>query len=104
MTPRAPRHRYDVSRCPDYQGGANRLSANQYVSQEWVMDDDQVNAEELAESKRRREAMQNATDDGMPFVAEIEERDAAEIAYRKPKQRIRRARKWLGAGSGLMPS
>jgi len=79
MTPRAPRHRYDVSRCPDYQGGANRLSANQYVSQEWVMNDDQFNAEELAESKRRREAMQNTTDDGMPFVAEIEERDAADF-------------------------
>ena len=104
MTPRAPRHRYEVKRHPDYQGGANRPLANQHVSQEWIMNDDQINAEELAESKRRREAMQNATDDGMPVAAEIEEREAAEIRYRKPKQRIRHARKWLGAGSGLMPS
>ncbi|WP_240057222.1 hypothetical protein [Paraburkholderia azotifigens] len=97
-------HRYDVSRRPGYQGGANRLSANQYVSQEWIMNDDQVNAEELAESKRRREAMQRATDDGMPVAAEFEERDAVEIPYRKPKQWIRHARKWLGAGSGSMRS
>jgi len=79
MTPRAPRHRYEVKRHPDYQGGANRPLANQHVSQEWIMNDDQINAEELAESKRRREAMQNATDDGMPVAAEIEERDAADF-------------------------
>jgi hypothetical protein len=66
------------------------------------MDDDQVNAEELAESKRRREAMQRATDDGMPVAAEIEARE--EIPYIKPKQWIRHARKWLGAGSGSMLS
>ncbi|WP_460910800.1 hypothetical protein [Paraburkholderia jirisanensis] len=68
------------------------------------MNDDQVNAEELAESKRRREAMQRAADDGMPVAAEIEERDAVEISYRKPKQWIRHARKWLGAGGGSMRS
>lgn len=95
---------YDVSRRPGYQGVANRLSANQYVSQEWIMNDDQVNAEELAESRRRREALQRAADDGMPVAAEIEERDAVEIPYRKPKQWIRHARKWLGAGSGSMRS
>ncbi|CAB3759986.1 hypothetical protein [Paraburkholderia humisilvae] len=77
------------------------------------MKHDRVNAEALAETKRCREAMQNATDDGMPAAAEIDERDAekpdaekpdaAEIPHGKPKQWVRHARKWLGAGSGLMP-
>ncbi|MGF6575016.1 hypothetical protein ABH945_007145 [Paraburkholderia sp. GAS333] len=65
------------------------------------MNDDQVNAEELEERKRRREAMQRATDDGMPVTAKIEERDAVDIAHRKPKQWIRHARKWLGAGGSV---
>jgi hypothetical protein len=66
------------------------------------MNDDQVNAEELAESRRRREAAENATDDGMPVAPEDKERDAEGIQYRTPKQWVRHARKWLGAGSGFM--
>jgi hypothetical protein len=34
------------------------------------MIDDQVNAEELAESRKQREAAANATDDGMPVALE----------------------------------
>ncbi|CAN7623902.1 hypothetical protein LJR230_004557 [Trinickia sp. LjRoot230] len=67
------------------------------------MNDDQVNAEELAESRRQREAAANATDDGMPTVEGGRERNAAEgIRQRTPKQWVRHARKWLGAGSGFM--
>jgi hypothetical protein len=70
------------------------------------MNDDQVSAEELVENKRCREAMLRATDDGMPVAAEIEERDAVENPYRKPRESesIRHARKWPGAGRGMMPS
>lgn len=39
------------------------------------MIDDQVNLEELEESRRRREAAENATDDGMPVLPEDKERD-----------------------------
>lgn len=53
------------------------------------MNVDQVNAEELAESRRRREAAQNATDDGMPVAPESEERDVEVIPYRKARQGIR---------------
>jgi len=67
------------------------------------MIDDQVNAEELAENRRQREAAANATDDGMPVAREDKERDAAEgIRHRTPKQWVRHARKWLGAGSGFL--
>ena len=67
------------------------------------MIDDQVNAEELAESRRQREAAANATDDGMPVAREDKERDAAEgIRHRTLKQWVRHARKWLGAGSGFL--
>jgi hypothetical protein len=66
------------------------------------MIDDQVNAEELAESRRQREAAANATDDGMPAVPENEKRIVDGTQYRAPKQWVRHARKWLGAGSGFM--
>jgi hypothetical protein len=66
------------------------------------MIDDQVNAEELEESRRQREAAENATDDGMPVAPENKERVVEGIQYRAPKQWVRHARKWLGAGSGFM--
>ncbi len=66
------------------------------------MIDDQVNAEELAESRRQREAAANATDDGMPVAAENEKQVAEATQYKAPKQWVRHARKWLGAGSGFM--
>jgi hypothetical protein len=58
------------------------------------MIDDQVNAEELAESRRQREAAENATDDGMPVAPENKTRDVEEIQYKTPKQWVRHARKW----------
>jgi hypothetical protein len=64
------------------------------------MINDHVNAEELAESRRQREAAENATDDGMPVAPEHKARDVAEIQYRTPKQWVRHARKWLGAERG----
>ncbi|RKE37550.1 hypothetical protein B0G76_3809 [Paraburkholderia sp. BL23I1N1] len=66
------------------------------------MIDDQVNAEELAESRRQREAAANATDDGMPVAPENEKRVAEGIQYRAPKQWARHARKWLAAGGSFM--
>jgi hypothetical protein len=66
------------------------------------MNVDQVHAEELAESRRRREAAQNATDDGMPMAPDSDEQDVEAIPYRKPKQGIRPARKWPDAECGLM--
>jgi hypothetical protein len=79
------------------------LLANQFVLQwECIMIDDQVNAEELAESRRRREAAENATDDGMPVAPENKTRDVEEIQYKTPKQWVRYARKWLGSERTLM--
>ena len=68
------------------------------------MIDDQVNAEELAESRKQREAAANATDDGMPVAPENEngKRVVKATQYRAPKQWVRHTRKWLGAGSGFM--
>jgi hypothetical protein len=64
------------------------------------MIDDQVNTEELAESRRQREAAENATDDGMPVAPENKARDVQGIHYRTPKQWVRHARKWLATGRG----
>jgi hypothetical protein len=57
--------------------------------EESIMNDDQVNAEELEQSRRRREAAENATDDGMPVVPEDKERDAEETQSITPKQWVR---------------
>ncbi|WP_167528668.1 hypothetical protein [Paraburkholderia azotifigens] len=57
------------------------------------MIDDQVNAEELAESRRQREAAENATDDGMPVAPEHNARDVGQIQYKTPKQWIRYSKK-----------
>ena len=61
------------------------------------MIDDQVNAEELAESRRLREAAENATDDGMQVGQEDKERDAEGNQYGSQKQWVRLARKRLFA-------
>ena len=61
------------------------------------MIDDQVNAEELAESRRLREAAENATDDGMQVGQEDKERDAEGNQYGSQKQWVRLARKRLYA-------
>jgi hypothetical protein len=82
---------------------ASRLLVNQFVSQqECIMIDDQVNAEELAESRGRREAADNATDDGMPVAPEHIENDVGQTEYKTPKHWIRHARRWLGSGRSFM--
>ncbi|MFM0227384.1 hypothetical protein [Paraburkholderia dipogonis] len=53
------------------------------------MNDDQVNTEELEENRRRREAAENATDDGMPVLAEEKERDTESIQSVTIKRWIR---------------
>jgi hypothetical protein len=68
------------------------------------MIDNQVNTEELAESRRQREAAENATDDGTPVAPENEARDVEEIQYKTPKQWVRHARKWLGSERRFMHS
>lgn len=68
------------------------------------MIDDQVNVEELAESREQREAAENATDDGMPVAPEHKARDDGQIQYKTPKQWVRHARKWLGSGRSFMQS
>jgi hypothetical protein len=61
------------------------------------MIDDQVNAEELAESRRQRDIAPSAKD-GLS-VAPIQKPAAEGSQYRAPKQWIRDARKWLDAAS-----
>ncbi|MCC8396229.1 hypothetical protein LJ656_26930 [Paraburkholderia sp. MMS20-SJTR3] len=65
------------------------------------MIDDQVNVEELAESRRQRDAAANAVDDGMPVASARESRAAERSHYRVRKQWIRYARKWLDAASSF---
>ena len=59
------------------------------------MIDDQVNAEELEESKRQREAAENATDDGMPVSRESKTIDVGRMLYRIPRKLVGNAKKWL---------
>jgi hypothetical protein len=61
------------------------------------MIDDQVNLEELEEMKRQRQAVQEATDDGMPVAPGEDAKARAEMRYRRPKQWVKYARKWIGA-------
>jgi hypothetical protein len=66
--------------------------------------DDQVNANELAESKRQREAAENAKNDGIPVAPENHARDVGKIRYETPKRWVRHARKWLNSACGFMHS
>ncbi|MFM0001364.1 MULTISPECIES: hypothetical protein [Paraburkholderia] len=66
------------------------------------MNDDQVNTEELEENRRRREAAENATDDGMPVVVEEKERDTESAQSVTTKRWIRHTgnarRNWIFTG------
>jgi hypothetical protein len=65
------------------------------------MIDDQVNEEEIAESRKQRQA---AADDGMPAEPEKKAAPAAvQIQYRTPKHWVKNAKMWLSAG-GRTPS
>ncbi|WP_168792182.1 hypothetical protein [Paraburkholderia aromaticivorans] len=66
------------------------------------MNDDQVNTEELEEDRRRREAAENATDDGMPVVAEEKKRDTESTRSLTTQRWIRHSgnarRNWIFTG------
>jgi hypothetical protein len=62
------------------------------------MIDDQVNLEELEESKRWRALRETRADGGVPVVPTVPVR----IPQRGSKQWIREARKWLGAGGRII--
>lgn len=68
------------------------------------MIDDQVSAEELAESKKQREAAETATDDGMPVAPESNTTGNGAIQYRTLKQWVKHSRKWLRSGDTPMHS
>jgi hypothetical protein len=63
------------------------------------MIDDQVNLEELEENRSRRDAAENATDDGMPVLPDDKERDPGLTQTVPSKRWIRRIgdgrRNWL---------
>ncbi|SDG21015.1 hypothetical protein [Paraburkholderia phenazinium] len=73
------------------------------------MIDDQVSAEELAESKKQREAAETATDDGMPVAPtpaaptpaapKSNTRGVGAIQYKTLKQWVKHSTKWLGSGA-----
>lgn len=62
------------------------------------MIDDQVNLEELEESKRWRALQETRAEGGVPVVPAVRVR----IPQRAPKQWIREARKGLGAGGRII--
>jgi hypothetical protein len=68
------------------------------------MIDDEVNAEELAENRKQREAAETATDDGMPVAPESKTGDVDEVEDIGPKQWVKSARKWPGTAGALMQS
>jgi hypothetical protein len=65
------------------------------------MDDDQVNLEEIADSKRRREAARLAESEetATPTANEPQQGQGNEAA---PKQWVKHVTKWLGAKRTLM--
>lgn len=68
------------------------------------MIDDQVDTEELEESRRRREAASKAANDGAQASAEKEKPLVEGAQDAPPKLWVRYAKKWLGTGSGFMRS
>lgn len=68
------------------------------------MTDDLVNADDLAERKKQREALATATDDGMPVGLENKPGDVEAIQYRTPKKWAKSTRKWRGIAGAAMQS
>ena len=66
------------------------------------MIDHQMNAEEVAENKKQREAAENATDDGMPVAPESNAGDVDEVQDVTPKQWVKTAGKWPGTARDWM--
>jgi hypothetical protein len=71
--------------------------ANRSASpREHSMIDDQMNAEEVEENRKQREAAENATDDAMPVAPESKKGGVDEVQDVIPKQWVASARKWPG--------
>ncbi|TDN63137.1 hypothetical protein [Paraburkholderia sp. BL10I2N1] len=68
------------------------------------MIEDHVNAEEVAENTKQREAAENATDDGMPVAPESKPGDVDGAQDITPKQWVKSARKWPGMAGAFMQS
>jgi hypothetical protein len=69
----------------NYRGSGKvaKLSAS---PREYSMIDSQMNAEEVAEDRKQREAADNATDDGMPVAPEGKVGDVDDVQDIKPEQ------------------
>lgn len=59
------------------------------------MIDDQVNADELAESRKQREAAEAASEDGMPAAPDMRAKDVDVSEDGSPKRWVKHARKWF---------
>jgi hypothetical protein len=66
------------------------------------VDDDQVNLEEIADSKRRREAARVAASDKEADPAANEPQHSGPGNEAAPKQWVKHVTKWLGTRSTLM--
>jgi hypothetical protein len=66
------------------------------------MDDDQVNLEEIADSKRRREAARLAETDESAAQAAHAPQPVQSGNEAAPKQWVKHVTKWLGAKSTVM--
>jgi hypothetical protein len=71
---------------------------------EYGMIDERMNAEEGAESRKLREAAENATDDGMPVAPESKAGDVDGVQDIAPKRWVKSARKWSGMAGSPMQS
>jgi hypothetical protein len=77
--------------------------ANRSASpREYSMIDDHMNAEEVAENRKQREAAENATDDGMPVAPESKVGDVDEVQDITLKQWVKSERKWPGTAGTPM--
>lgn len=65
------------------------------------MIDDQVDAEELAESRRQRQTAAKAAENDTPVAPENKSPVMEATVGGAPRHWMRSARKWLGARSGL---
>jgi hypothetical protein len=85
---------------PKQRGAHRRLALLRRGSSS--MDDDQVNLDEIAESKRRREAARVAgiNESAAPAASRPQQGQPANEAA--PKQWVKHVTKWLGAKSTMM--
>lgn len=65
------------------------------------MIDDQVNAEELADSRKQREAAETSTDDGVPIATDMSAKESDVTLDSTPKRWVKHTRTWFGGGPML---